>query len=268
MASAFKPARTLNQLKHEVKTKVTDYLPNKEKYSFVDLFPEIVDQITVFDPLVEIEGGMAAKLDLFHKLPNVKTVILPDPEFMQGFFPELERKPVHPEGYKMVKKAILSGSNPCITSFVDSKGGLFMGGTSFLPIYPQLMIEGGSFEEGVFEYIANVRKQNPEYDGSDVRNLFTAPEAFELVRRNPEIKIKLYVSNDVFANTLNLLADERIRNRTGCLNVEIARSMPGQWTFESVTFLILGLTLDSTHLMERVSPLLKRLPNMTNKDCL
>ena len=66
MAAVFKPARTIYELNHDIKAKVTDYLPNKEKHKFVDLFPEVVEQITVFDSLIELEGGMAAKVDLFH----------------------------------------------------------------------------------------------------------------------------------------------------------------------------------------------------------
>ena len=157
MATVFKPARAFNQLNHDIKTKVTDYLPNKEKYTFVDLFPEVVDQITVFDSLVDLDGGIAAKVDLFHKLPNVKTVILPDPRF-EGL----------PEGFSKIMKAIFSGSNPNITSFLDPSGGLLMGCSDTRPMA---------------NYIANVRKRNPDYDGSDVKNLFTDIDAYELVWR-------------------------------------------------------------------------------------
>ena len=53
----------------------------------ITVFDSLVGhQITVFDSLVDLEGGMAAKVDLFHKLHNVKTVILPDP-------PSIERMP-------------------------------------------------------------------------------------------------------------------------------------------------------------------------------
>ena len=194
MATVFNPARTMNDLHHDVKAMVIDFLPNKERYTFVDLFPEIVNQTTVFDSRIKLKGGVIGKVNLFHKLRNVKTVILPDP-WIGGPIPV----------FLKMTKAIFNGSNPNITSFLDSTGSLLMKSSDTRP-KDNFMIEQ------MIDYISKVRKQNPDYDGSAVRNLFTGVKAYELVRKNPGIKIKLFADYEFVKNSNGNLVDEQIRN--------------------------------------------------------
>ena len=154
----------------------------------------------------------------------------------------------YPPEFSILMQAIFSGSNPNITSFVNYKGDLFLGGDCG----PMVAVPWAHFssyslcpkeiEKWMIEYIANVRKQDPDFDGSHVKNLFTGHGSYKLVRENPGIKIKLRLGEQSTYGHYNdpplLMEDENIR--VGCLSTSLGRPLPDHWTFESLTYLILN----------------------------
>ena len=148
---------------------ITDYLPYRDKIKLVDLFPCVRNQITVFDMSSMGDYSIDQKMSLFGKLTNVHKVT-GDPDWHYDFL----------EDFMPLRKLIFSGSNKQISHFLISQ--------SNRPIRDTLI----SREPGLLTYTENVKKSDPLYDASCIKNIFDirSENVIQLMEKFPDLTLK------------------------------------------------------------------------------